>query len=266
MPSNRTRRVSLNTSRTTARTAWSRGPPLASMRVRSSWHACATAALRMVIGHAQLALEPTARNSNLLPVNANGVVRLRSVISRRAEILLVTFIWVRSPTLCSEPSATADTIASRAEPRYNDMIAGGASLAPSRCSLPDDAIVDRIRSLWTSIARRTAARVARNRRLCCGSVPGSRRFSPVFVARLQLLCLPLPLTPANGFSWSRQARPWRSATRRSVSMTSPVISRSLGIRDVTSPTPSSKSSAKPARERIETACFCNRAHGSTSKM
>src|SRR6202012_5894262 len=34
-----------------------------------------------LIGDAQLAEEPTARNSNLLPVKANGLVRLRSVLS-----------------------------------------------------------------------------------------------------------------------------------------------------------------------------------------
>ena len=36
----------------------------------------------------------------------------------------------------------------------------------------------------------------------------------------QLQCLPLPFTPANGFSCSRQTRLWRRATRCSVSMTS----------------------------------------------
>src|ERR671916_855078 len=34
-----------------------------------------------VLGQVMLALEPTARNSNLLPVNANGDVRLRSPAS-----------------------------------------------------------------------------------------------------------------------------------------------------------------------------------------
>ena len=36
---------------------------------------------KTVIGPAQFAEEPTARNSNLFPVNANGEVRLRSVLS-----------------------------------------------------------------------------------------------------------------------------------------------------------------------------------------
>ena len=43
--------------------------------------ASATAALSSTIGNAIDCDEPTARNSNLLPVNANGDVRLRSVLS-----------------------------------------------------------------------------------------------------------------------------------------------------------------------------------------
>ena len=39
----------------------------------------ATAAFNNVIGRDTLAELPTARNSNLFPVNANGEVRLRSV-------------------------------------------------------------------------------------------------------------------------------------------------------------------------------------------
>ena len=35
---------------------------------------------------------------------------------------------------------------------------------------------------------------------------------------LQLRCLPLPLTPANGFSWSRHARPYFGASRRITSI------------------------------------------------
>ena len=42
----------------------------------------ATIVFSTVLGPAMLALEPTARNSNLLPVNANGLVRLRSPASR----------------------------------------------------------------------------------------------------------------------------------------------------------------------------------------
>ena len=42
----------------------------------------ATAAFSRTIGNAIDCDEPTARNSNLFPVNANGDVRLRSVLSR----------------------------------------------------------------------------------------------------------------------------------------------------------------------------------------
>ena len=51
--------------------------------------------------------------------------------------------------------------------------------------------------------RMTARRKARNWALACGSLPGSRRFSPSSVLIDQLLCLPEPLIPANGFSWIR---------------------------------------------------------------
>jgi hypothetical protein len=47
----------------------------------SSPIASATAAWSNVIGNAIDCDEPTARNSNLLPVNAKGDVRLRSVLS-----------------------------------------------------------------------------------------------------------------------------------------------------------------------------------------
>ena len=46
------------------------------------------------------------------------------------------------------------------------------------------------------------------------------RFLPVSVERDQLSCLPEPLTPAKGFSWSRHTSPWRSATFFIISMAS----------------------------------------------
>ena len=55
--------------------------------------------------------------------------------------------------------------------------------------------------------------------LSCGVSPGFRRLLPSLSPMLQLTCLPEPLTPANGFSCSRQARPCLGATRLSVSMT-----------------------------------------------
>ena len=50
----------------------------------------------------------------------------------------------------------------------------------------------------------TATQKTRNWALSCGVSPGLSRFSPVSVDIDQLLCLPEPLMPANGFSCSRQ--------------------------------------------------------------
>ena len=65
----------------------------------------------------------------------------------------------------------------------------------------------------------TPTRNARNWALACGSLPGSSRFSPSSVAIDQLLCLPEPLMPANGFSWMRNIRPCCGASRRIIAMT-----------------------------------------------
>ena len=70
---------------TTSSTASARLLPLAmraSRAAANSPSASATAAFRKATGIEIEAAEDTARNSNLLPVNANGEVRLRSVLSR----------------------------------------------------------------------------------------------------------------------------------------------------------------------------------------
>ena len=106
---------------------------------------------------------------------------------------------------CLEPVAapvpSCSTTSSSCEPRKIDMIAGGASFAPRRWSWPASAMLARIRSACSLTARMTAIRKARNWALACGSLPGSSRFSSSSVAIDQLLCLPEPLIPANGFSW-----------------------------------------------------------------
>ena len=55
----------------------------------------------MMFAQAMLLDEPTMRNSNLLPVNAKGDVRLRSVVSRvkRGRTWTPNFIWVFSAPL-----------------------------------------------------------------------------------------------------------------------------------------------------------------------
>ena len=71
---------------------------------------------------------------------------------------------------------------------------------------------------YSSTAAMTAIRNVKNTRFAAASLPGLSRFTPVSVSSDQLLCLPLPFTPANGFSCSRHVSPCRSAMRRMDSM------------------------------------------------
>ena len=91
------------------------------------------------------------------------------------------------------------------------MIAGGASLAPRRWSWPIAATDARSRPWCLFTAWMTAAQKNRKLMFSAGVSPGSMRFVPVSVPIDQLLCLPEPLTPANGFSCSRQTRPYLRA-------------------------------------------------------
>ena len=87
------------------------------------------------------------------------------------------------------------------------MIAGGASLAPRRWSWPAAATEARS-SCWCLLTPwMTAEQKNRKSRFSCGVSPGSSRLMPVSVPIDQLLCLPEPLTPAKGFSCSRQTSP-----------------------------------------------------------
>ena len=73
------------------------------------------------------------------------------------------------------------------------------------------ATLTRSSSGYFATARITATQKTRNCMFSCGVSPGFSRFSPRSVAMLQLLCLPLPLMPAKGFSCSRHTRPYFSA-------------------------------------------------------
>ena len=53
-----------------------------------------------------------------------------------------------------------------------EMIAGGASLAPSRCSLPDVAMPARSTAACLCTPLRIAARNTRKRMFWCGVCPG----------------------------------------------------------------------------------------------
>ncbi len=99
----------------------------------------------------QLAEEPTARNSNLLPVNANGDVRFRSVLSSISSGMLRCRSSFRMASSCSSnfsPTLLQYQINTLARycPTNTEIIAGGASLAPRRWSLRAEAMAARSRS------------------------------------------------------------------------------------------------------------------------
>ena len=165
--------------------------------------------LIMTIGTLTVCIEPGARNSNRLPVNANGLVRLRSPgsvgstgsVSTPITILPLPLDEVAAPfAICSKTSASWS-------PRKIEMIAGGASLAPSRWSLVAEATDARSRPAYLCTARITAAQNTRNCAFSCGVSPGTSRLPSLALPSEKLTCLPDPLTPSNGFSWNRHSMP-----------------------------------------------------------
>ena len=113
------------------------------------------------------------------------------------------------------PSLTVFKNSVRDGPRYVDMTAGGASMAPRRKSLPGDAIARRIKSPCLSMAETMADMTSGKisglpvtELTCFGFI----KLRPSEVPMDQLLCLPEPLMPANGFSWRSPARPCSEAT------------------------------------------------------
>ena len=94
-----------------------------------------TARLRTTFGIAMLWLDETARNSNLFPVKANGLVRLRSPASRGSFGKTLTPMS-RMPPLLVVLALPAFSICWKMSvsmsPRKMEMIAGGASFAPRR--------------------------------------------------------------------------------------------------------------------------------------
>ncbi len=82
-----------------------------------------------------------------------------------------------------------------------ETMAGGASPPPNRCALVAELIEALSKPLWECTAFITFTRNVTKRRFSRAlSPPGDSRLTPVSVPRLQLLCLPDPLTPLNGFS------------------------------------------------------------------
>src|SRR3984885_14511630 len=151
-------------------------------------------------------LDETARNSNLLPVNANGLVRLRSPASRGSLGSTSTPVSSVPPCLVAlaPPFSICSKMSVSMSPRDTDRIAGGASLAPSRWSFPALATLALSSPCHLLTARRTAVQNTRNWRFSWVFVPGLSRLCPWSSPIDQLTCLPDPLTPANGFSCSRQ--------------------------------------------------------------
>ena len=177
----------------------------------------ATAELRAIIAEAQLAEEPTARNSKRFPVNANGDVRLRSVLSINNsgiwEIFSLTPILspneiIASSELFSKSSRTLDIW----EPKKIDMIAGGASLAPKRWALVAEDILAFNNPLCLYTAIITFTKKVTNCKFPWGVFAGAIKGTPIFVPNDQLLCFPEPFTPLKGFSCNKTRKPWRRAT------------------------------------------------------
>ena len=196
-----------------------------STRVLKSVKASATAVLRAIIALAQLAIEPTARNSKRLPVKAKGEVRLRSVLS----IISSGICGMSSFTPCLPSMAKSSSVvecSTRSSssltclPRKEEMMAGGASLAPRRWAFVALMMEAFKRPLWRYTPMRVSTTKVMKRRASSGVLPGAWRIMPVSVVSDQLLCLPEPLMPAKGFSWSRQRKPCLRATLRMSDMRS----------------------------------------------
>ena len=88
----------------------------------------------------------------------------------------------------------------QSSPIKTDKIAGGASLAPSLKSLLALAMHARRSSSCSKTADIVFIKNVKNCRLLIGVFPGLKRFTPVLVAKDQLLCFPDPLIPSKGFS------------------------------------------------------------------
>ena len=173
--------------------------------VLNSINCLATIAFKTVIGLAQLAVDPTALNSNLFPVKAKGEVRFLSVLSSKISGILPTTFSFKSVLSSGDnfPSFTfskASKTLVNCVPMKTDIIAGGASLAPNRWSLLALAMAALNNSSYSFTALIVFIKKVKNCKFFIGVLPGLNRFTPVLVAKDQLLCFPLPFIPAKGFS------------------------------------------------------------------
>ncbi len=98
-------------------------------------------------------------------------------------------------------------------PINTDMMAGGASFAPRRKSLPGVAMLARNKSECSWTALMVVMKNVKKSKLSRAELVGANKFTPVSVINDQLLCLPFPFNPAKGFSCKRILRLCFSPTR-----------------------------------------------------
>ena len=103
-----------------------------SLAMRST--ASATITLSTVFGSDGDCDDPSARNSNLLPVKANGLVRLRSPgsFSSSGSDGWPSFMTPSASSRLDSPRSIVSNTCMSRSPRKIEMIAGGASFAPRR--------------------------------------------------------------------------------------------------------------------------------------
>jgi hypothetical protein len=153
------------------------------------------------MGCAEFVDDPTALNSNLLPVNAKGDVLFLSVLSLNISgilSILIDFFSLVSSAVESFKNAFNTCV--NFDPMNAEIIAGGASLAPSLWSFDAEAILALMISELSCSAFIVLMKIVRKSKLELGSDPGDNRLTPVFVINDQLLCFPDPFIPAKGFS------------------------------------------------------------------
>ena len=131
----------------------------------ASANASATIVFSTIFGFAIESLDPTIRNSNLFPVNANGDVLFLSVASLNRSGSVLTPVSSFPPfRLCvaSPVLINCSTTSSSCSPRKIEIIAGGASFAPSLWSFPGSAADSLSRSACLLTAFRMQASTRRN--------------------------------------------------------------------------------------------------------
>ena len=201
--------------------------------------ASATAALSSMIGNAidcrradGAELELVAREGERRRAVAVGVVLLD--LRQLGDAELDASPARRSPASCRRRSSSITRVS--ISPMNTEMIAGGASLAPSRCSLPldGDAGAEQARVLVHALEHRGEEDEEAD--VLVRRLAGLEQVDAVELGlsardRHATSCSACrePLMPANGFSCRSACRPWRSATLRSIAITSWLWSTAMSV-------------------------------------